>query len=324
MKFRGVDLAFIPALTRLALIQRGETPPPLGDVEGRRNRASGMGPFLAGQFGNVPLVTISDMWVEGDRTEPLRIRVYQPTNRRVPTDPTPAILHIHGGGMIMSTVEAYDQRCSAYAHATGYPVFSVDYRLAPEHPYPAAHEDCFDTYLWMQNSAADLGIDPERIALLGNSAGSGLAAALALRIRDLKLTPPRCQVLIYPMLDHRTTTPGPGWERTWLYWDFQDNQTAWEAYLGELSGEDPPVYAVPALASDLRGLPDTYICVGTADIFFTEDLEFAARLEQAGVPTELHVVEGAPHNFDYLSPHCPASRDSWRSRFEYLVRTIQD
>ncbi len=320
MKFRGVDLAFIPALARLAFIQRGEPAPRPDDVPALRNRASGMAPWLSQQFGQVPGITVTD-----HRAGALKIREYMPENLRAKEGKSPAILHIHGGGMIMSTIEAYDQRCSAYARATGFPVYSVDYRLAPEHPYPAALDDCFTAFQWMVENSESLRIDSRSIALLGNSAGSGLAAALALTLRDSKSIQPSCQVLIYPMLDHRTVTVKPGWEKTWLYWSFQDNRTAWNSYLKNLPPqEDPPIYAVPALATDLRGLPDTYICVGTADIFYEEDLLFADRLRAAGVPTVVDVIDGAPHNFDYLTPHCPQSRASWRSRFTFLVDNIQD
>ncbi len=320
MKFRGVDPAFIPALARLAMIQRGAPSTGPDDIPALRNRAAGMATWLSLQFGQVPGITITD-----HHAGEVRVREYTPENMRVQDAQSPAILHIHGGGMIMSTVEAYDQRCSAYAKATGFPVYSVDYRLAPEHPYPAAIDDCFHAFQWLVDNSESLNINPRHIALLGNSAGSGLAAALSLRLRDTNSIQPRCQVLIYPMLDHRTITVKPGWEKTWLYWSFQDNRTAWTAYLGNLpTHEKPPIYAVPALAIDLGGLPDTYICVGTADIFLDEDLEFAQRLQAAGVNTVVEVIEGAPHNFDYLTPHCPQSRKSWRSRFHYLVSHLRD
>jgi acetyl esterase/lipase len=320
MKFRGVDLAFVPGLARLAIIQRGEPAPKSDDVTSLRNRASGMAPWLSQQFGQVPGITITD-----HHAGELRIREYKPEKLRAKKEKSPAILHRHGGGMIMSTIEAYDQRCSAYAKATGFPVYSVDYRLAPEHPYPAATDDCFTAFQWVLENSESLRIDSRSIALLGNSAGSGLAAALALKLRDSKSIQPSCQVLIYPMLDHRTVTVKSGWEKTWLYWTFQDNRTAWNAYLSDLpKDENPPIYAVPALAANLSGLPKTYICVGTADIFIDEDLEFAQRLQAAGVATVVEVIEGAPHNFDYLTPHCPQSRRSWRSRFTFLVDHIQN
>ena len=320
MKFRGVDLAFIPALTRLKYLERGVPEPAVGDVSARRNRAGSMAVWLAKQFGHVPNVEIID-----HNTDVLRIREYRPHNMRVAGQPTPAIIHIHGGGMIMSTVESYDQRCSAYARATGFPVFSVDYRLAPEHPYPAALDDCFNAYTWLLDNAQSLHINAHKISLLGNSAGSGLAAALSLRIRDSKTVPPRCQVLIYPMLDYRNVVMKPGWEDTWLYWNFNDNKTAWDAYLCDIpENSPPPIYASPAIARDFHDLPDTYICVGTADIFLDEDLDFAARLQAASVKTTLQVIEGAPHNFDYLAPRCRQSRESWRARFAYIVDHIED
>lgn len=290
--------------------------PPYGDVQARRERSLNSGPWLADQFGTPAGVHVHDV-----TAGKLRLRVYEPPQRRVPEVPSPAILHIHGGGMIMGTVEGYDARCKAYAHATGFPVFSVDYRLAPEHPYPAAIDDCVAAFDYLTDSSLQHTIDPARIALLGNSAGAGLAAGTALRLRDEPRTVrPMSQVLIYPMLDDRTTVMTPTFARTWLRWSFVDNRTAWEAYL---SGPTPvDSYAAPARATDLRGLPHTYICVGTADIFFDECTNFAAALSAAGVPTEFHVIDGAPHDFDYMAPTSPAAKKSWRSRFEFLVNSL--
>lgn len=322
MKFRGIGPQFLPAMARMSMLTRklnNQSSSQL-TVESLRARAGSMGSWLTEQFGIVPNISITDHDADG-----VRLRAYRPLNLRVTDAPSPAIFHIHGGGMIMSSVESYDQRCAAYAHATGFPVYSVDYRLAPEHPFPAQIEDSFAAYTWLQRQSQILGIDPHRVALLGNSAGSGLAVGLAVKIIDESMTPPSCQVLIYPMLDDRNVTTKRGWEHVWFYWSFADNKVAWDAYLSGLPyGEQIPSYAAPARASDevLALLPDTYICVGTADIFLDEDVEFAQRLTSLGVKVELDLIDGAPHNFDYLVPHARASRQSWRTRFQYLVKHI--
>lgn len=212
----------------------------------------------------------------------------------------PAILHIHGGGYLIGSPEINDARNRQLAIDLGVVILSVDYRLAPETRYPGALEDCYAALLWLQEQAEDLQLDRRRIALLGESAGGGLAAALALYARDRGEVAPIFQQLIAPMIDDRTAVrddldPHLG-EFTWSQ---AANAFGWRALLGrDPGGPDIPAYAAAARAEALAGLPPTYIGVGALDLFVEEDMEYARRLVRAGVPVELHVLPGAFHGFE--------------------------
>ena len=221
----------------------------------------------------------------------------------------PALLWIHGGGYVMGSAGDTDQTLAHIALETDCTVFSVDYRLAPEHAYPAALDDCFDCLLWLQKHANQLKIDPERIAIGGASAGAGLTAALALRARDEGTQQVLFQLLIYPMLDHRHRTPSSRAIQDPNLWNEQTNRLAWALYLGALTDHDEiPLYASASLAADLTNLPPAFVCVGDLDIFLDEDIDYAQRLLQAGVPTELHVYPGVIHGFDMLAPDAAISQ----------------
>ena len=221
----------------------------------------------------------------------------------------PALLWIHGGGYVMGSAGDTDRTLAHIALETDCTVFSVDYRLAPEHAYPAALDDCFDCLLWLQEHANQLKIDPARIAIGGASAGAGLTAALALRARDEGTQQVLFQLLIYPMLDHRHRTPSSRAIQDPNLWNEQTNRLAWALYLGALTDHDEiPAYASASLAADLTNLPPAFVCVGDLDIFLDEDIDYAQRLLQAGVPTELHVYPGAIHGFDMLAPDAAISQ----------------
>lgn len=215
-----------------------------------------------------------------------------------------ALLHIHGGGYVLGNADVNDLSNRALALALGIVVVSVDYRLAPETVWPGALEDCYSALVWMQAEAASLGIDPARIAVAGESAGGGHAAALALHVRDRRnegTTGPSIRFLLLdaPMLDDRTGTGADLHPHAGRFvWTPEKNRFGWRALLGvEPGGPDVPAAAVPARAADLAGLPPTFISVGALDLFLEEDMEFARRLTRAGVPVELHVIPGAYHGF---------------------------
>jgi acetyl esterase len=215
----------------------------------------------------------------------------------------PVLLWIHGGGYVMGSTGDTDQTLAHVALETDCVVFSVDYRLAPEHPYPAALDDCCTSLSWLQENAVQLELDPARIAIGGASAGAGFAAALALKARDEDTQPVLFQLFIYPMLDHRHRTPSSHAIEDPNLWNEQTNRLAWEFYLGTPAGHDEiPAYASVSLATDLANLPPAFVCVGDLDIFLDEDIDYAQRLRQASVPTEFHVYEGAIHGFDMLAP----------------------
>ena len=216
----------------------------------------------------------------------------------------PALLHIHGGGMVIGSAREMRHGPAAMAAALGIPVASVEYRLAPEHPFPAPQEDCLAGLAWLAANATELGIDPARIGIMGESAGCGLAAAVALMARDRGGPALAGQFLTYPMLDHRTGGPDCRWRNPVVgefIWTRESNRFGWDALRGAYAAEDARRgWFSPALAEDLSGLPPCWIGTGSLDLFLDEDLDYARRLIAAGVPVELHVYPGAIHAFNAM------------------------
>ncbi|HSV02782.1 MAG TPA: alpha/beta hydrolase [Phenylobacterium sp.] len=248
--------------------------------------------------------------------------VYRPLRAE---GPLPAILFIHGGGYVMGSAETGAPACVNAAGDLPCVVVSVDYRLAPETPAPGPVEDCYAGLLWLQRHAGALGVDASRIAIWGESAGGGLAAALALMARDRAEVPLRLQMLIYPMLDDRTASEGPRNPHVGEFiWTNASNRFGWASLLGKAPGsEGHHPYAVPARAEDLKGLPPAFIAVGSLDLFLQEDLDYAGRLLAAGVPTELHVIPGAYHAFEALAPQSAAAQAYVRLRRDALERALK-
>lgn len=216
------------------------------------------------------------------------------------TDPRPAVLWIHGGGFIMGSPAQEDAMATTLVRELGAIVVAPSYRLAPEHPFPAAMDDLYATLVWLHANAEALGVRADRIAVAGVSAGGGLAAGLTLLARARGQVPVAFQLLVYPMLDDRTVTRTVD-GRNHRLWTAGSNRFGWASYLGrEPGGAAVPAYASPARAESLAGLPPTWIGVGTFDLFHDEDVAYAKRLAAAGVPTELEVVPGVFHAFDRL------------------------
>ena len=261
-----------------------------------------------------PNVTAEDRVIPGPDGEPdISVRIYRPA---AATGTLPGIYYIHGGGMVLGTVAGEDAVATSICDLVGAVVVSVEYRLAPEHPHPAPVQDCYAGLTWMARHAGDLGIDPARLAIYGGSAGGGLAIATALMARDRGGFPALCfQMPVYPMIDDRNQTRSSHEISDIGIWDRAGNIEAWKWYLGE--GE-PDQYAAPARAEDLAGLPPTFIDVGTVDLFRDEDIAFAMRLMQAGVPTELHVHPGAFHASENFAAEAPLSRRIWELRIAAL------
>ena len=246
-----------------------------------------------------PEVALSEHVAAPDRPEGgVRLLVYRPLGL---SGPLPALLHIHGGGYIMGKPEHNDVGNEGLALAAGCVVVSVDYRLAPECPAPGAVEDCYAALQWLVGHHEEFGIDPDRIAVGGESAGGGLSAALALLARDRGGPRIAFQWLIYPMLDDRTGSHHVPPHTGEFVWTPSANRFGWRALLG-LDPGHPQVspYAAPARAEDLAGLPPAYIAVGALDLFVDEDIAYARRLMQAGVAVELRVYPGAFHGFDAI------------------------
>jgi acetyl esterase len=216
----------------------------------------------------------------------------------------PALLHIHGGGMITGSAREWSHLPSTLAASLGVPVASVEYRLAPETPFPGPQEDCFAALVWMVQAAEELGIDAQRIAVTGESAGGGLAAAVAQMARDRGGPSLAAQILVYPMLDHRVGGEADPWQNRYtgeFGWRRDSNRFGWESLRGSYRPDDARKgWFSPPLADELAGLPPAWIGVGTLDLFFDEDLDYARRLVGAGVPVELHTYAGAFHGFDLV------------------------
>ncbi|ALR10667.1 alpha/beta hydrolase [Mycobacteroides saopaulense] len=217
-------------------------------------------------------------------------------------EPSPALLWIHGGGYVMGTARQDDFFCRKVMRETGLPVISVDYRLAPEHPYPAPLEDCYAALRWLSVQG---WIDPTRIAIGGASAGGGLTAALALLARDRGEVTPASQLLVYPMLDDRTSARTDVDGTNLRMWSTESNRFGWDSYLDEADRD----VAVPGRRADLAGVAPAWLGIGTADLFHDEDLVYAERLRAAGVPCEVEVVTGAFHGFDRFAPWARVSKD---------------
>ena len=224
-------------------------------------------------------------------------RIHHPPSTE--SGPFPALLWMHGGGFVMGTAAQDDEVCGFLAASLGIVVAAVDYRLAPEHPFPTPLDDCHDALVWL---ATRDDVDERRVAVAGASAGGGLAAALALLARDRDEVRAAFQLLAYPMLDDRTTVRDLD-DRRVRMWNNRSNRFGWSSYLGAPPGA-PNVsgLASPARHDDLSGLPPAWIGVGTLDLFLHEDTEYAARLRDAGVNCTLDVVEGAFHAFDSIRP----------------------
>ncbi len=217
--------------------------------------------------------------------------------------PMPVLVWFHGGGYVLGSAADNDRRLADIAARVPCSVLSVEYRLAPEHPYPAAIDDGIAALNWLQVHGASHGLDGSNIVIGGASAGAGLAAALALKCRDDSLLTPRLQLLIYPMLDDRQHTPSSHAITDPQLWNRATNQLAWTMYLGEhASGDDVPAYAAPARAESLTQLAPAFMAVGDLDLFLDENIDYAQRLLQSGTPAELHVYSGAIHGFDILAP----------------------
>ncbi|MGH3648028.1 MAG: alpha/beta hydrolase [Micromonosporaceae bacterium] len=266
-------------------------------------------------------VHVEDRMVPGPAGGPdVRVRIYRPA---APQGPLPGVYWIHGGGMVMGTPEMDDARAARYVSQVGCVVVSVAYRLAPEHPHPAPVEDCYAGLVWTAKQAAGLGIDPDRLAVGGVSAGGGLAAGTVLLARDRGAPAIAFQLLICPMLDDRDVTPSSQEFAEAVTWRRGSNVFGWSALLGEAAGsEDVPGYAAPARAADLSGLPPAYLDVGELEVFRDECLEYARRLVAAGVSTEFHLWPGAFHGFDTKLPGTALSRRAAAEHMAALRRAF--
>jgi acetyl esterase/lipase len=248
------------------------------------------------------------------------VRVYSP-----PTEGAgrPCIYWIHGGGYLFGSGLTVDARINRWVEELDCVAVSIEYRLAPEDPYPAPLDDCNAGLVWAARNADELGIDPAKIALVGASAGGGLAAGLAIRARDRGEVAPCFQLLIYPMIDDRNTTPSSHIDGA-LVWSRGANELGWSAYLGARYGtDDVPGEAAASRVDDVAGLPPAWIGVGSLDVFRDEDMTYASRLLAAGITTEVHVYPGAPHGFEVMAPGAGIAQACERDITEALRRALR-
>lgn len=283
------------------------------------------GPRLAGfvnrakqRPGRIPDdVIVEDVTVPGPEGAPdVALRLYRP---RESTQPMPALFWIHGGGHIIGSPLQDERTNIAFVRNLGITVASVTYRLSPEHPAPAALEDAYAGLTWLFANAEERGVDASRIAVGGASAGGGIAAGLVLLAHDRRDVSPAFQLLIYPMLDDRTVLRDDLDTSTVRVWSPGSNRYGWTSYLGHEPGSPATSeYAAPARREDLSGLPPTWIGVGTLDLFHDEDLDYAQRLADADVATEVLLVHGAFHGFDALFKRTEVAKEFWRAQARAL------
>jgi len=247
---------------------------------------------------------------------PVRVRVHRATGA---VGPAPCVYSMHSGGYVIGSLDIDDATFDRWCQWFGIVGVSVEYRLAPETPYPGALDDCRAGLLWTVQHAPELGIDPRAIGVFGVSGGGGLAAALALQARDRGDVRLAFQLLDCPMLDDRQQTPSSTVDGMPI-WSRESNAFGWRSYLGDLYRTDRvPYTAAPARAPDLAGLPPAFVSVGALDGFRDEDIDYAQRLMQAGVPTELHVYPGLPHGVQLFTDaavvqQATRDRDAWLGR----------
>ncbi|MGW2222435.1 alpha/beta hydrolase [Nonomuraea sp. NPDC001684] len=268
-------------------------------------------------------IDAEELLVPGPAGAPdLEVTVLRPRRLRAPV---PGLYNIHGGGMITGHRAMDTPRLVALVEELGVVAVNVEYRLAPEHPHPAPVEDCYAGLAWMSRHAAELGVDPGRVVVMGGSAGGGLAAGVALLARDRGGPRLAGQLLLCPMLDDRNTTVSSHQYDDRGTWPRALNLLGWRALLGERAGDpdaDVPCHAAPARATDLSGLPPAFVEAGAAELFRDEDVAYATRIWAAGGQAELHIWNGAFHGFDIFAPDHEITRAALATRLSWLRRTL--
>ena len=266
--------------------------------------------------GDYPDLSVTTHTYPGPTGE-LSLRLYRPNNA---PSAGPGLIYIHGGGMIMGDLDSQDENMRKAATVLNIPIASIDYRKAPEHPYPAAPEDCYAGVCWVFEHVAAFNMDTSNIGLMGASAGGGLALAVALMLRDRKGPDLKYLLPIYPMIDDRHETASSHEVVDIGIWDRAGSIEAWNWYLG---GAEADIYAAPARAQDLSGLPPTYIDVGDLDLFRDEDIAITQRLAASGVPVEFHLWPGAYHASELFAPHAQLSQRIWQTRYAAIRRLAE-
>lgn len=271
-------------------------------------------------------VPFEDIVLDGsDNPSGLKVRLYRPVNCE---SSAPVMLWLHGGGYIMGSLDMDVGFLQHLANAVACVIVSVDYRLAPEHPFPSALDDAYHALRWLHQNAVQLDIDSQRIAISGISGGGGLAAGLGLYARDKAEMPVAFQLLLCPMIDDRNSTPSSLLPFSGMAWDRRGNTNAWAAYLGREPNSDPiaaPVseYAAAARVRNAAGLPPSFISVGSVDLFRDENIDYARKLLEAGVPTNLHVYAGGFHAFECIAAGTALAENSLNNIQEFIKKSFK-
>jgi acetyl esterase/lipase len=309
-----LDPEFAQAIAPMAEAMAAAPPPAVGDIATRR---AVWEPIIgaAGTAQPIPAdVTATDHIATTEDGTQIAMRWYT----KAGAQPGSAALFFHGGGYIFGHIDLFNGPVSRYVSASRVPMLSVEYRRAPEHPHPTPVEDAYTALRWLHDHADELGVDPDRIGVMGDSAGGGMAAALTVLARERRGPRIARQILIMPMLDDRTTTPDPH-IAPFALWSYDDSLTAWPALLVDAAGgPDVPTTAAPARLTDATDLPPAYIEVGQIDVFRDEDLTYAITLSRAGVPVEFHLHPGVPHEFDSIAFNSDVARRAIADRVRVL------
>lgn len=303
--------AIAPELRRLA--RRNSVPLPFGNAVGR---------CVLRQLGKLVVPDVKkllDVRIEMEEGLHPPLRIYHPRVRRSDA----ALLWIHGGGFVLGNTALDDRFCASTALALGIVVVSVEYRLAPEHPFPAPLDDCYAAWRWMQKNASSIGIDAKRIAIGGQSAGGALAASLVQRMHDARENKAAALWLFCPMLDDNTATRRDLDDVKHWVWNNRSNTTGWRLFLPKEPGSaDLPPYAVPARRENLRGLPPTWIGVGDIDLLHAEGRVYADRLHASEVEVTFTSVPGAPHGFESWAFDTKLARDFIANAQQWLRSSL--
>lgn len=298
-----------------AMAEQGNpvTVPERGDWKVLRKIANGNLSHWASLMSSDPDVSIRYFFITAPDGAMIECRWYE----KKESSPCSAVVYAHGGGMIAGDLDMYDPVVSEYVSLSGVPFLSVNYRLAPEARGNMMAEDLLSGISWLIKHSSEFSVDLNRIAIMGDSGGGGVAAGAAILARDRRISLAR-QILIYPMLDDRNLKPDPLIE-PFLTWTYNSNFTGWSAVLGDDLGTDNvSAISAPARCTNFKGLPPTYIEVGDLDIFRNEDISYAGELARAGIPVEMHIHPGAPHGYDRLAPHSKLARQAMADRIRVI------
>ena len=291
------------ALAKIRTLMGSAERPPRGDWKSRREHGEAMFQACAKLQPLPDDVETRDAFTKSSDGAQVRLRVFEKRGSRSGS----CALYLHGGGMVLGNVDVYDAVLRRLTSQSGVTLVGVDYRLPPEHPHPAPIEDCYAGLLWLDAHADELGVERSRMSVMGDSAGGGLAASLALMARDRGGPNLSRQILVYPMLDDRNITVDPDLlPLLAVNWD--DSLTGWDALLGDGPRGDVSPYASPSRAAELSNLPPAFIQAFGLDHFCDEAMTYALRLLRSHVNVELQVIPGVPHGAELFVPEAAVSR----------------